>query len=130
MAAVPMVSAQAGIENSFDLQTCRTEALEHVSTQEGIPAGKKVRVVAVWDSHPPDSHPPYDPVNDPLQSDFDLVVYDPNGEQVEVSSSYDNNYEIGQFTAEISGNYQARVVKYRFEGASERLALAYSISDP
>jgi hypothetical protein len=30
----------------------------------------------------------------------------------------------------MSGNYQARVVKYRFEGASERLALAYSISDP
>jgi len=96
----------------------------------GIPAGKKVRVVAAWDSHPPDSHPPYGTINDPLQSDFDLIVYDPNGEQVEVSSSYDNNYEIGQFTAEMSGNYQARVVKYRFEGASERLALAYSISDP
>ncbi len=96
----------------------------------GIPAGKKVRVVAAWDSHPPDLHPPYGTINDPLQSDFDLLIYDPNGEQVEVSSSYDNNYEIGQFTAEMSGNYQARVVKYRFEGASERLALAYSISDP
>lgn len=96
----------------------------------GIPAGKKVRVVAAWDSHPPDLHPPYGTINDPLQSDFDLVIYDPNGEQVEVSSSYDNNYEIGQFTTEMSGNYQARVVKYRFEGASERLALAYSISDP
>ena len=95
-----------------------------------IPAGKKVRVVAAWDSHPPDLHPPYDTINDPLQSDFDLIIYDPNGEQVEVSSSYDNNYEIGQFTAEMSGNYQARVVKYRFEGTSERLALAYSISDP
>lgn len=96
----------------------------------GIPAGKKVRVVASWDSHPPDLHPPYGTINDPLQSDFDLIIYDPNGEQVEVSSSYDNNYEIGQFTTEISGNYQARVVKYRFDGASERLALAYSISDP
>jgi hypothetical protein len=96
----------------------------------GIPAGKKVRVVAAWNSHPPDLHPPYGTINDPLQSDFDLVIYDPNGEQVEVSSSYDNNYEIGQFTTEMSGNYQARVVKYRFEGASERLALAYSISDP
>ena len=96
----------------------------------GIPAGKKVRVVAAWDSHPPDSHPPYGTINDPLQSDFDLIIYDPNGEQVEVSSSYDNNYEIGQFETEMSGNYQARVVKYRFEGASERLALAYSISDP
>ncbi|KLK87318.1 hypothetical protein SZ63_12100 [Methanoculleus sediminis] len=96
----------------------------------GIPAGKKVRVVAAWDSHPPDLHPPYGTINDPLQSDFDLIIYDPNGEQVEVSSSYDNNYEIGQFETEMSGNYQARVVKYRFEGASERLALAYSISDP
>lgn len=95
----------------------------------GIPAGKKVRVVAAWDSHPPDLHPPYGTINDPLQSDFDLIIYDPNGEQVEVSSSYDNNYEIGQFETEMSGNYQARVVKYRFEGASERLALAYSISD-
>jgi len=96
----------------------------------GIPAGKKVRVVAAWDSHPPDSHPPYDTINDPLQSDFDLLIYDPNGDRVEVSSSYDNNYEIGQFEAEMGGNYQARVVRYRFEGASERLALAYSISDP
>ncbi|ABN57204.1 MULTISPECIES: S8 family peptidase [Methanoculleus] len=96
----------------------------------GIPAGKKVRVVAAWDSHPPDLHPPYGTINDPLQSDFDLLIYDPNGERVEVSSSYDNNYEIGQFETEMSGNYQARVVKYRFEDASERLALAYSISDP
>jgi len=96
----------------------------------GITAGKKVRVVASWDSHPPDSHPPYDPINDPLQSDFDLIIYDPNGERVEVSSSYDNNYEIGQFTAEMNGNYQAKVVLYRFDSSSERLALAYSISDP
>lgn len=96
----------------------------------GIPAGKKVRVVAAWDSHPPDLHPPYGTINDPLQSDFDLLIYDPNGDRVEVSSSYDNNYEIGQFETEMSGNYQARVVKYRFEGASERLALAYSISNP
>lgn len=96
----------------------------------GITAGKKVRVVASWDSHPPDSHPPYDPINDPLQSDFDLIIYDPNGERIEVSSSYDNNYEIGQFTAEMNGNYQAKVVLYRFDSSSERLALAYSISDP
>ena len=96
----------------------------------GLPAGKKVRVVAAWDSHPPDLHPPYDTINDPLESDIDFVVYDPNGEQVEAAASYDNNYEIGQFTTEISGNYQARVIVYRFEGASERLALAYSISDP
>jgi len=96
----------------------------------GITTGKKVRVVASWDSHPPDSHPPYDPINDPLQSDFDLIIYDPNGERIEVSSSYDNNYEIGQFTAEMNGNYQAKVVLYRFDSSSERLALAYSISDP
>ncbi|WP_342770445.1 MULTISPECIES: hypothetical protein, partial [unclassified Methanoculleus] len=37
MAIVPMVSAQTGIEQSFDLQTYRAGALEHVSAREGIP---------------------------------------------------------------------------------------------
>jgi hypothetical protein len=55
----------------------------------GIPAGKKVRVVTSWDSHLPDLHPPYGTINDPLQSDFDLLIYDPNGDRVEVSSSHD-----------------------------------------
>lgn len=40
MVTVPTVSAQTGIEGSFDLQTYRAEALEHVSAQEGIPIGE------------------------------------------------------------------------------------------
>ncbi|WP_214019347.1 hypothetical protein [Methanoculleus sp.] len=40
MVTMPAVSAQTGIESSFDLQTYRAEALEHVSTREGIPAGE------------------------------------------------------------------------------------------
>ena len=40
MVSVPVASAQTGIEDSFDLQTYRAKALEHVSAQEGIPVGE------------------------------------------------------------------------------------------
>jgi hypothetical protein len=62
--------------------------------------GEKVRVAACWDDHPDLSG---------LPTDFDLEVYDPSGLVVGSSVSYDNNYEIYEFTAASTGTYQARL---------------------
>lgn len=86
-------------------------------------AGQKVRVVITWDSHPDNNHPP---TSDPLQSDLDLYVYDPSGNLVTASTSFDNNYEIVEFTAPATGNYKARATASRFDGTNEYVGFAYT----
>jgi hypothetical protein len=86
-------------------------------------AGQKVRVVITWDSHPDNNHPP---TSDPLQSDLDLYVYDPSGNLVTASTSFDNNYEIVEFTAPATGNYKARATASRFDGTTEYVGFAYT----
>jgi subtilisin family serine protease len=49
-------------------------------------------------------------------ADLDLEVLDPSGNLVAVSNSYDNTYEIVQFTPAVSGDYTLRAVKYRCDG--------------
>lgn len=91
-------------------------------------AGKTVRVVIAWDSTtaaPVNSTtaPASDPV---LKADLDLeVLY--NGTVVTGggSYSYDNSYEIVEFTAPYTGTYTARVSAPRFEGAEEYLGFAW-----
>lgn len=89
-----------------------------------VSAGQKVRVVIVWDSHPNSNHPP---TIDPLQSDLDMYIRDPNGNTIAFSTSYDNSYEIVEFVSQVTGTYTARIHKYRFEGSYEYLGFAYSI---
>ncbi|MFZ3382320.1 MAG: S8 family serine peptidase [Candidatus Methanoperedens sp.] len=94
---------------------------EHLSLT--ATTGQKVRVVITWDSHPDNNHPP---TSDTLQSDLNLVVYSPSGAAVGTSSSFDNNYEIVEFTAPSTGTYDATVYARRFEGAYEYLGFAYT----
>ena len=63
----------------------------------------------------------------PLNADLDLVVYNPSGNFVTSSNSWDNNYEIVEFTAATTGNYNIRLNKSRFAGTSERVGFAYTI---
>ncbi len=86
-------------------------------------AGQTVRVAIAWDSHPDNNHPP---ASDPLQSDLDLYILDPNGNTVGFSTSYDNSYEIVEFTATTTGTFKARVRAYRFDGTYEYLGFAYT----
>ncbi len=86
-------------------------------------AGQKVRVVITWDSHPDNNHPP---TSDPLQSDLDLYIYDPSGNLVTSSISFDANYEIVEFTAASTGNYRARATASRFDGTNEYVGFAYT----
>jgi len=87
-----------------------------------VSSGQKVRAVVCWDSHPDSSHPPS---TDPLESDLDLRIYDPSGNYVTGSASWDNNYEIVEFTASTSGTYKAKVNAYRFDGTYEYVGFAY-----
>jgi len=60
-------------------------------------------------------------------ADLDLVVFNPSGGFVTNSNSWDNNYEIVEFTASTTGNYNIRLDKSRFDGSSERVGFAYTI---
>jgi len=85
-------------------------------------AGQKVRAVISWNSQPDDHHPP---LYDNLVSDLDLVVFGPTDNFVTNSNSYDNNYEIVEFTAPTTGQYRLQNTRIRFDGTTERVGFAY-----
>lgn len=85
-------------------------------------AGQKVRVVIAWDSHPDSNHPP---TSDILESDLDLYILNPSGTTIGFSSSYDNSYEIVEFTAQTTGTFTARINKYG-SAAYEYIGFAYT----
>lgn len=90
-------------------------------------AGKKVRVVISWNSK--STRPIYG--TDILKVDLDLRVKRPiTGSCVGSSVSHDNNYEIVEFVAPVSGVYTAEISKVRWDSGytSERLGFAYSMT--
>ncbi len=86
-----------------------------------VPAGQKIRIVIVWDSHPDNNRPPQ---TDDLKSDLNLVVYGPSGAMVDKSDSYDNSYEIAEFNATAAGTYHAVVYAKTFSDSYEYLGFA------
>ena len=87
--------------------------------------GQRIRVAIAWDSHPDAGHPP---TTDPLESDLDLVIYDPDNSVAAYSMSFDNSYEIVDFLALEDGTYTARITAYRFDGSYEYVGFARCIS--
>ncbi|MCZ7385665.1 MAG: DUF2341 domain-containing protein [Candidatus Methanoperedens sp.] len=85
---------------------------------------QKIRVAIAWDSHPDSNHPP---TSDTLESDLDLYILDPNGNIVASSTSYDNSYEIVEFTPQTTGTFKARVSANRFDGAYEYVGFAKTL---
>jgi hypothetical protein len=83
-------------------------------------AGETVRAVITWNSNPASDYS-----TDPLDADLDLRVYDGNGDFVTSSTSFDNSYEIVEFVAPTTGNYEFRVSQFRFDGTSEFVGFAY-----
>jgi len=66
---------------------------------------------------------------DLLKADFDMLVRKPGGIIVGTSASFDNNYEIVEFIAPISGTYTVEINKYRWDAGNlfEWLGYAYSV---
>jgi subtilisin family serine protease len=73
--------------------------------------GERIRVALSWVSTP--SGPGSNYAMDPLETDLDLVIFDPNWDFAPngVSASFDNSYELVDFIAEKSGTYQIGVYK-------------------
>lgn len=90
-------------------------------------AGHQVRVVATWLNR---GTWVYDHRNDahPIGVDFDLTVYRPDGSVYASSSSYDNPYEMVNFTAPVSGAYRIQVRRYANRDTSAPTRLALSVN--
>jgi hypothetical protein len=112
----------AGITEASGMNTSASDFPKHFTFS--ATAGERVRIVITWDSHPDSNHPP---VNDDLQSDLNLVVYGPSGAAVGTSDSYDNSYEIVEFTAPAAGTYDATVYAKTFNGSYEYLGFAKTV---
>ncbi len=55
---------------------------------------------------------------------MDLYIYDPSGVLVNKSVSYDNSYEIVEFTAPATGTYNAQIYAPTFGGLDEYVGIA------
>ncbi|HEU4508545.1 MAG TPA: hypothetical protein VFR78_09930, partial [Pyrinomonadaceae bacterium] len=86
-----------------------------------VNAGQRVKVALVWNSTPTSDY-----TTDPLKADLDLSVIGPT--QTLHSASWDNSYEVVDFTATASGNFQIKVKNYRFDGFNEYFAVAWSLT--
>lgn len=87
-------------------------------------SGQKVRVVIAWDHKMPLGKTLTEPT-----TDLDLEVYC-GSTLVGSSTSYDNNYEIVEFTASsCSGGYTAKIPNYRTSTGYEQIGFAMSKTD-
>lgn len=87
-------------------------------------AGQKVRVVIVWSHKTPLGNAMTEPT-----TDLDLTILRPRGGAVGSSTSFDNNYEIVEFTAPVTGAYTARITNIRASVGMEFIGLAVSRTD-
>jgi subtilisin family serine protease len=76
-------------------------------------AGEPVGCVATWTSHPNASY-----TSDPLLTDLDLRLYDPDMNLIESSTSSLNSYEIVRTMTEKAGTWTCRVSKYSSSGSA------------
>lgn len=89
-------------------------------TTGSIPAGSRVKIALAWDSTPNS-----DFTTDPLKADLDLWVTGPGG-LAQFSLSWDNSYEVVDFTAPATGAYTIKVHKFRFDGSLEYAGVAWT----
>lgn len=92
-----------------------------------IPSGMDMRISISWLNdgdytlnHRNDAHP--------IGKDFDLYVYDSVGNLVEGSTSYDNSYEVVNFTTTKSDDYKIVINLYEHRDTNTALYLALSVN--
>lgn len=101
--------------------TCSAPSSWNVAAM-GLEPGNRTRIVIAWDT----SHNYYDHANRP-GADLDLQIVAPNGAVVASSVSWDNTYEIVDYTPPAYGNYTLRIVKYRCDYDPAWLGFAWKI---
>jgi subtilisin family serine protease len=87
--------------------TCTTANPLNATTM-ALTAGRRTRVVIVWDNDPA-----YASYATRPSADLDLSIRNPAGSVVASSVSYDNTYEIVDFTPSTSGTYTLRITRPR-----------------
>jgi hypothetical protein len=87
--------------------TC-SSAADVDMTSMYLAAGRKVRIVIAWDNDPA-----YANYGTKPSADLDLRLVNSGGSTVASSASWDNTYEVIEFTPTVSGTYKLRVHKYR-----------------
>lgn len=84
-------------------------------------AGDETRVIGLWFSQANSTYS-----TDLLNMDLDASVIGPNNVVMASSANTKNPYEILKFTPTMTGTHKLRLSKIRFNGASERLCVAWS----
>jgi hypothetical protein len=99
---------------------CASKPVNYDLVEMSLTAGKRTRAAIVWGNDPD-----YALYADRPGADLDLQVINPNGSSGAFSISYDNAYEIVDFTPSVSGVYKLRVRKGRCEADPKYLAFAW-----
>lgn len=76
-------------------------------------SGETIRCVVAWTSHPSS-----DFTTDPLLTDIDLRLINPSGTTVAGSISWDNSYEVVEYTANATGTWRCRAYRFSTAGTS------------
>lgn len=102
------------------LETC-DEGNAHVVTTMPLRAGLRTRAVLVWATEGAYGRYALEP-----SADLDLDVWAPGGVRVAASGTWENTYEIVEFTPTVSGPHTLRVFDFRCDGvAARRVAWAW-----
>jgi len=91
-----------------------------------VKSGEMIRIALTWDSSPIGVGGNY--ASDPLLTNFDLVVFDPDMQIVPdgYSASWDNSYELVEFYALKTGTYTIGVYKRSMNENSNWIGLAWT----
>ena len=99
---------------------CAQPASQDVQTVT-LTAGRQARIAMAWDNNP--AYTGY--ANGP-SADLDLQVLNPAGATVATSTSWDDTYEIVDFTPAVTGAYKIRVNKHSCAFSPSYLGWAWS----
>lgn len=99
--------------------TCASPAVLDFAVMPLV-AGKRTRVVISWGVDPAYAQYAQQP-----NADLDLQILSPTGASVAISASWDNGYEICEFTPTVSGNFRLRVHKFRCDLSPRFLGAAW-----
>ena len=100
---------------------CSNASIQNLTTVNLV-AGQRIRFAMVWDTDPN-----YSQYTSRPGADLDLWARTPGGGYAAWSSSWDNTYEIVDFTASTSGTYTFQVHKYRCSYSPSWLGWAWHV---
>lgn len=99
--------------------SCATRARYDVASIY-LGSGTRTRVAITWDNDPAYSSYASQP-----SADLDLQIVNSSGTVVSSSASWDNTYELSEFTPSAAGYYKIRVKKLRCDYSPRYLGVAY-----